>query len=396
MKMSKLASKISFIRGITFKPTDVVEFGSKNSTACMRTKNVQTDLDESDIISVPDEFVKREKLFLQDGDSLISTANSWNLVGKCCYVPKLGYKSTAGGFIAILRPKNDNELDRRYFYHWLSSPKTQHYARLCGRQTTNISNIDRERFLNLEIPLPPLKEQKRIAAILDKADGIRRKRQQAMAMADEFLRSVFLDMFGDPVTNPKGWEIKEVKKIGKVTTGNTPSRKRPDYYGDDVEWIKSDNINTPSHYLTRAAEGLSSKGKAVGRTVGKDAILVTCIAGSPDCIGNLALADREVAFNQQINALETNDRVDELFMYSQLMVGKKLIQKASTNSMKGMVSKGKFELIPVMVPPMDMQLQFSRIFCKQMKMVQNMELHSKQGERSFSALAQELLSGRIN
>jgi type I restriction enzyme S subunit len=83
-------------------------------------------------------------------------------------------------------------------------------------------------------------------------------------------------------------------------------------------------------------------------------------------------------------------------MYSQLMVGKKLIQKASTNSMKGMVSKGKFELIPVMVPPMDMQLQFSRIFCKQMKMVQNMELHSEQGERSFSALAQELFSGRIN
>jgi type I restriction enzyme S subunit len=61
-------------------------------------------------------------------------------------------------------------------------------------------------FWEHEIPLPPLEEQKRIVTILDKADAIRQKRQQAIALADDFLRSVFLDMFGDPVTNPKGWE----------------------------------------------------------------------------------------------------------------------------------------------------------------------------------------------
>ena len=56
-------------------------------------------------------------------------------------------------------------------------------------------------------PTPPLAEQKRIAAILDKADAIRRKRQEAIALTEEFLRSAFLDMFGDPVTNPKGWPV---------------------------------------------------------------------------------------------------------------------------------------------------------------------------------------------
>lgn len=64
-----------------------------------------------------------------------------------------------------------------------------------------------------EIPLPPLEEQKRIAAILDKADAIRRKRQQAIKLADDFLRAVFLDMFGDPVTNPKGWEIRSIEQL---------------------------------------------------------------------------------------------------------------------------------------------------------------------------------------
>ncbi|MFT6030252.1 MAG: type I restriction enzyme S subunit [Oleiphilaceae bacterium] len=69
-----------------------------------------------------------------------------------------------------------------------------------------IPHVSKPHLISMEIPLPPLTEQKRIAAILDKADAIRRKRQQAIQLADDFLRAVFLDMFGDPVTNPKGWE----------------------------------------------------------------------------------------------------------------------------------------------------------------------------------------------
>lgn len=71
----------------------------------------------------------------------------------------------------------------------------------------------------INIPLPPLPEQKRIAAILDKADSIRRKRQQAIKLADEFLRSVFLEMFGDPVTNPKGWKTDNLPNIGTFKNG---------------------------------------------------------------------------------------------------------------------------------------------------------------------------------
>ena len=70
-----------------------------------------------------------------------------------------------------------------------------------------------------KIPLPPLDEQKRIAAILDKADAIRRKRQQAIQLADDFLRSVFLDMFGDPVTNAKGFKKAAITELSDVITG---------------------------------------------------------------------------------------------------------------------------------------------------------------------------------
>ena len=77
-------------------------------------------------------------------------------------------------------------------------------------------------------PLPPLPEQKRIAAILDKAEAIRRKRQQAIQLADDFLRAVFLDMFGDPVTNPKGWELLPFSAVGTLDRGKSKHRPRND------------------------------------------------------------------------------------------------------------------------------------------------------------------------
>jgi type I restriction enzyme S subunit len=213
--------------------------------------------------------------------------------------------------------------------------------------------------LNLRIPAPPaLPEQKRIAAVLDRAEALRAKRRTIGAQLDALAQSVFLDLFGDPATNPKNWPILPVSEIGTVITGGTPSRARPEYFGSAIEWIKSDNINTPHYYLTRASEGLSEIGKSVARVAPANSILVTCIAGSPECIGNAAMTDREVAFNQQINALVPK-KGDPHFIYALIKAGKRLIRNASTDGMKGMVSKSRFESIRLPFPPLDKQREFA-------------------------------------
>ena len=148
-----LGDVAEFIRGVTYKPADLVENFSDGSVVCMRTANVQKELDQSDLLSIPRELAKNEKKILREGDLLVSTANSWNLVGKCCWVPSLDYVATAGGFIAALRGDQE-KVDLRYLYRWFSSSNTQANARNCGRQTTNISNMDISRCLALEIPLP--------------------------------------------------------------------------------------------------------------------------------------------------------------------------------------------------------------------------------------------------
>ena len=197
MSKARLGDYAKFIRGITFKPAQKCDPRAEGAVACMRTKNVQTDLDEFDLIGVPRDIIKNIEKMLQEGDILVSSANSWNLVGRCCYVPHLNYPATAGGFISILRPTN-GDLDPRYLYRWFSSDAVQSTVRLFGNQTTNISNLDHKRTLGLRIPLPPLAKQKRIVGILDAADALRAKRREALAQLDTLLQSTFLDMFGDP------------------------------------------------------------------------------------------------------------------------------------------------------------------------------------------------------
>ncbi|MFD2158331.1 restriction endonuclease subunit S [Rubritalea tangerina] len=183
----------------------------------MRTKNVQKVLDQSDLIAIPSSVVKNKNKYLKSEDILVSSANSWNLVGKCCWVPELEYDAVAGGFISILRGKDS--VDSRFLYHWFNSPRTQTTVRSFGNQTTNISNLDHKRTLKLEIPLPPLAEQKRISAILDAADALRQQRRKSIDLLDQLIQSTFLHLFGDPVTNPKGWEHCSLKEYGVFKNG---------------------------------------------------------------------------------------------------------------------------------------------------------------------------------
>jgi type I restriction enzyme S subunit len=120
-------------------------------------------------------------------------------VGSVTFAPKGGWPIDTTFYTELIDPERT---DIRYLYRALARARLDRHT-----ITTSIPGLNRDAIYATQIPLPSRPEQHRIAAILDKADAIRRKRQQTIALTEELLRSTFVEMFGDPVTNPRAWSI---------------------------------------------------------------------------------------------------------------------------------------------------------------------------------------------
>jgi type I restriction enzyme S subunit len=177
-------------------------------------------------------------------------------------------------------------------------------------------------------------------------------------------------------------------------TGNTPPRDNRKNYGNFIEWIKSDNINTPFHFITKAEEYLSEIGLQKGRSIEKNSILMTCIAGSLSCIGNVALVDRKVAFNQQINGIIPKN-INLHFLYVHFLISKNFIQNASTNSMKGMISKGILSKLEFIVPSDELQRNFQKKFLRYLHQRQLFERNLNEMKIGFNSMMQNAFRGEL-
>jgi type I restriction enzyme S subunit len=140
----------------------------------------------------------------------------------------------------VLSPRDDLA-HPDYFYHLLGSQVlyAEFERRAAGATVKNL-NIDLVR--GVEVPLPPLPEQRRIAAILDQADALRAKRRAALAELDTLTQSLFLDLFGDPATNPKGWPKATLGDVTEMVTGYPFRSEEYVTNGDSVRLCRGANI----------------------------------------------------------------------------------------------------------------------------------------------------------
>jgi len=238
-------------------------------------------------------------------------------------------------------------------------PKFWYYA-LLAKAIPSAGYSRHFKFLKeAEFAVPSLDAQEQWVRRLDTANCLRRMRRFALEVSEDLLWAVFLEMFGDPFSNPKNWPRARIDEIGDVNTGNTPPRARSEYYGPGTEWVKSDNISPSSIHPAAAAEHLSELGVAQGTVADIGSSLIVCIAGSENSIGNVCLLDRRVAFNQQINAVTPRGRNDPAFVYGLLRAAKPLIQRSTTLAMKRMINKSKLESLLLFEPPLSEQKRFA-------------------------------------
>lgn len=286
-------------------------------------------------------------------------------------------------------PIKNNSLIPEYLYYAIKTLNFDNTDRAVMGVTLNKAKLN-----ELKIPYCEINKQKQIVKLLNKAQELIDKRKEQIKYLDELVKSKFIEMFGDPVTNYKQWQKRKLIDECNIVTGNTPSRKVDEYYGNYIEWIKSDNITDSNIYLTKAREYLSEKGLQVGRYVEENSILMTCIAGSIKCIGNVAIANRKIAFNQQINAIEPlNNNV--FFMFEQFRLSQQYIQSTINMSLKGILSKGQLSELEFIFPPIELQNQFADFVKHVDKLKLEMENSLKELEDNFNSLMQRAFKGEL-
>ncbi len=241
----------------------------------------------------------------------------------------------------------------------------------------------------VQIPLPPLAEQKRIAAILDKADAIRRKLQQSLRLSDDFLRSVFLDMFGDPVTNPKGWKEMELQKLGKISTGTTPSSKLADMFDGNIPFITPGDLKEG---WISAKRTVTEQGAKQSRTVRKGATLVCCIGAT---IGKMGKAAQLSAFNQQINAVEWDKQVNDSFGLEVLKFFKTRIANQGMSTTLPILNKSAFQRLTIPVPPVSDQNKYANVVDSIERHASKLRSQLGDAETLFFSLQQRAFRGEL-
>ena len=312
-------------------------------------------------LSKCDKYISETKEFISDkaveesGISLIpenTVIMSFKLsIGKVAITAEPMYSNEA---IMSFRDKQVVTLLPDYVYYLLLGQDWEQGTNKAVMGKT----LNKATLSQVKVRIHPLETQHSIVSTLDKLQSIITHRKQQLAKLDELVKARFVEIFGDIKTNPNKYEKLRLGDTCKITTGNTPSRSVEEYYGDYIEWIKTDNIVTGKMNPTLASECLSKEGMKVGRTVDEGIVLMACIAGSIASIGRVCITDRKVAFNQQINAISPK-RYNVNFLYVMLQISKEYLVEEINMALKGILSKSKLEDKVFYVPPLDLQNQFA-------------------------------------
>jgi type I restriction enzyme S subunit len=315
--------------------------------------------------------------------------------GANCGTVGTGLSGVLGSTVAALRIEPDSAIDHRFLKIYLDSQFSKLNAKTTG---STIPHLDRQFLLNMDVPILPKDEQQKIVDILDKAQSAIQKRKESIKLADEYLKSVFDDMFGDPATNPKGWEKRSVGSFCNIKIGPFGSLLHAEDY-----IVNGYPLVNPSHIINgeivldstltvseKKFKELSSYHLDVGDIVlGRRGEIGRCAVVKDNSLGLLCGTGSMI--------IRIQKKCIPIFL--QYQIYNTSLKSILENNAKGITMKNlnteAVENLMVITPPLDLQNQFADIVQKVETLKKQQRKSLEELETTFKSLMQRAFDGKL-
>ena len=290
----KLGEVAETYRGLTYSKADEAVSSSKGVLRSNNIDLVTHQLNFDEIKYLREDFVVPEEKKVKKNSIFICMSNgSMQHLGKVAHIDK-DYDFAFGGFMGLIVPKED--ICSKYVYYALLSPNfiTEILKNGKGANINNLRFTDVEQY---SLPIPPISIQEFIVRELDAIHGILEKKQEQLRELDNLAQAIFYEMFGDPITNPKQWEVKKLGEVADTFRGLTYSKKDEAIISSKGV-LRSNNIDLSSHELNFDEIKYLREDFVVpeDKKVKKDSIFICMSNGSMQHLGKVAYVDKDYGF----------------------------------------------------------------------------------------------------
>lgn len=291
----------------------------------------------------------------------------------------------------IIESKDELVLDVRYLYWFLF----KYVEKL--RELSIGGVIKYIKISNLTDPiilLPLLEEQKRIVKILDKADALRQKRKQSIELLDDYLKSVFLGMFGDPVKNPRGWKTEKFVKLGTLDRGKSKHRPRnaPELLGGIHPLIQTGDVANSYLYIENYKSTYSDIGLRQSKKWPKGTLCITIAAN----IAKTGILNFDACFPDSVVGFVADaEKTNSIFIHYWMSFFQKILEANAPESAQKNINLRILRELKVITPPLELQKDFSDLVSKTEIVKQKMLSQKIELEIQFQALMQKAFKGEL-
>jgi len=385
VSLNDLAEKVDY--GLTASATD-----AGNGPKFLRITDIQDDrVDWATVPLCNCEKEDLDKYALAEGD--IVFARTGATTGKSFLIRSCPPGAVFASYLIRVRPSV--KVDSGYLARFFQTPNYWHQIDKSSTGTAQ-AGVNASNLKKLAVPLPSIAEQRRIAAILDRADAVRRKRQKAIALTEELLRSAFLEMFGDPVANPKHWEVVELgtvteSKLGKMLWKEASTGLNP------VPYLGNSHVRWRSFNLSDLPEMDFSESELEKLDL-RNGDLLVCEGGE---VGRCAIWRNQIqriSFQKALHRVRCNvSKVlpEYLQEYFFLMAKQGGLNSSTSVATIAHLTGVKLKQLPLPLPPIDMQYRFQKFYKLYEDSIEKYDKTLKEQENLFNSLLQRAFRGEL-